>query len=1180
MQYTPTFEWTEEDNRDLATLKELLVPRVETCLDQFYEWVMTEGPGPRFLTPSTIDRVRTLQQRFWMEFLSSPPSPAYAESRAVIGIRHAEIGLDSQLFLASTRKFQKLLEHELNVSSPSETIRNKLLHVLAKKIEIDITIIIDAYTTHYTAIEKSRSSFTDELITLLDQLTRGNFNVQIPEARTPKDRNFVEALRQLTNTLQTIAQQTREISRGRYTFGPVSSENFLGLALHDMAQALKETAETNEEYTWKLTGINRLSVILRGDSATEVIANNAAQFVGRYVGAPLASIYVYDSESDAYVLTGQHGSSSANKTHIPIGEGYIGQCGTSMEFIEIADIPSDSLPIQTGLGEISPRNLLFAPLHSSTRSIGVLQLATFKPVTLVVRDFLEIAGLALASALESSVSRTTAATLLQNSLSLTTELEAQHDALVTANQELEARTEQLEISETQLRTQQNALRETNKLMQETNKSLRTTEALAQKRNLDLEAARLQIEEKAEALERASQYKSDFLANMSHELRTPLNSVLLLSGHLAENTQGRLDESEVESAEVIHKSGTDLLSLINEVLDLAKIEAGYLEIERQTMDLKNLTAALEQEFGHQAAAKDLEFRTQLSDNSPRELLTDSRRVEQILKNLISNALKFTETGNILIDFNLTRKGKEVSSRMTHETDLLQIDVIDTGIGIAPDQTENIFEAFQQADSGTSRRYSGTGLGLSISRQLAHLLGGELILTQSSEKGSTFTLMIPLVLPDSQIRPPLGPDTTPHQISQHRKTARKQTPETLSTETLDDDRQDLSETDDAVLLIEDDRNFAKFTRDQIRQRGFKCLLAATGEEGIRLAQEHQPSGILLDINLPGIDGWAVLSSLKDDIDTRHIPVHFVSIDEQQPAAFQRGAIGYVSKPTSVIDLNSCLDTISECPRTMHRTLLIAHSNPKVRAKVRGTLDMNGIQFLESEKTAETVQLAATHAPDCIVMGTQLGDGSSYKVISQILAKTSALPPILLFDDAPIDQSELNHFSEYAKANTIVRVHSSERLFDEVSLLFHWAISDLPAQQREIITHVRSSDDCLRGRKILLVEDDMRSAFALSGILINKGMEVQIAEDGELGLKKLESNDFDLILTDVTMPIMNGNEMISRIRQQDQYRNLPILALTANAMKEERSKSIRAGANDYLTKPIDIQKLISAMRVWLFR
>ena len=1180
MDYRPTFEWTAEDTRDLAKLRKALLPRLELCLDEFYEWVMSEGPGPRFLTPNTIDQVRTLQLRYWTEFLNSPPSPAYTDSRAIIGIRHAEIGLDSQLFLASTRKFQKILEHEIRVSIRSNKARQKIVEVLARKIEIDITIIIDSYTKHYTRLEERRSSFTDQLIELLDQLTRGNFNVRIPEARNAKDQNFVEALGQLTDTLKTVANQTQEISRGNYTLGPVSSENFLGLALYEMTQALKETAETNEEHTWKLTGLNRLSTILRGDSTTEVIAQNAAQFLGRYLGVPLASIYVFDSASDAYTLMGQHGSSPGNQHNVPIGEGYIGQCAASMDFVEINDIPSGSLPIQSGIGPINPRNLLFAPLQSSTLGIGVLQIADFKPPTVAMKDFIEISALAIASALESSLARTSAAALLENSLTLTAELEAQHDALLAANQELESRTEQLETSEAQLRSQQIALREANTLMQKTNENLRTTEALAQNRNSDLEKARLQIEEKADALERASQYKSDFLANMSHELRTPLNSVLLLSGHLAENPSGRLGESEIESAEVIHKSGKDLLSLINEVLDLAKIEAGYLEIQSQRLNLRSLADSLEREFCPQAIERGLEFRTQLSENAPAEMLTDGQRVEQILKNLVSNALKFTETGSVTVEIALADLAEEALGEADDNTGTVKVDVIDTGIGIAHDQTENIFEAFHQADTGTSRRYGGTGLGLSISRQLAQILGGNLELTKSSIQGSTFTLTIPVTFPGQSEKPRLNHEHSQQPVGRSRETQEKNSPDKPLSQILDDDRNNLSTPDTVVLMVEDDNNFAKFTRDQIRKRGFKCLIASTGEEGIQLAQEHQPAGILLDINLPGMDGWGVLASLKDDINTRHIPVQFVSIDEQQPEAFQRGAIAYVSKPTSVLDINSCIDTISENPRTMHRKLLIAHNDPNVREKIRKTLDMKKVEILEADKTAETVAIAAKHSLDCIVMGTQLIDGSSHKVIPEIVSQKAEIPPILLFDDAPIDESELNHFFDFAKTSTIIRVHSSERLFDEVALLFHRPISDLPNHQKEIITRVRKSDDCLMGRKVLLVEDDMRSAFALSGILISKGMDVQIAENGEVGLAKLETSNFEIILTDITMPIMNGNTMIERIRQQDQYRNLPIIALTANAMKEERHKSIRSGANDYLTKPIDTEKLFSAMRIWLYR
>ncbi|MDG2050821.1 MAG: protoglobin domain-containing protein, partial [Myxococcota bacterium] len=551
MNYTTNFEWTETDSRHLAKLQKILVPQAESALDEFYDWLMTKGPGPSFLTPDTIDRVKALQLRFWIEFFDSPPSPAYAASRSIVGIQHAEIGLNSQLFLASMRKFQKIFERLLSQRIRSPRALKPLSQAMAKKIDIDITIIIDAYTKHYTEIEKKRTSFRAKLVSLLNELTQGNFNVQIPEAIEADDQAFADALQELTNTLRNVTHQTHELSQGRYDLatGTAQTDNFLGQALRELASALKQTAEANEDHTWKLTGLNRLSTILRGDSTTEVIASSAAQFLGRYIGLPIVSIYTIDSEKDEYILMGQHGNSEGHRTSVPFGTGYVGQCGASMETISVDEIPEESLSIQTGIGALKPRSLFVAPLRSSTRSVGVIEIGSFTPLTIQTRDLLEISGLAIASALESSIARASAAHLLKSSVSLTTKLEAQHDALSAANQELESRTEQLEKTEIRLRRQQEALREANSLLQKTNSDLQATEALAKNRNSELEIARLQIEEKADDLERASQYKSDFLANMSHELRTPLNSVLLLSGHLAENKAGRLDSSEVESAEV-------------------------------------------------------------------------------------------------------------------------------------------------------------------------------------------------------------------------------------------------------------------------------------------------------------------------------------------------------------------------------------------------------------------------------------------------------------------------------------------------------------------------------------------------------------------------------------------------------------------------------------------------------
>ena len=1182
MNYTTTFEWTETDSRYLAKLQKILVPQAESALDEFYDWVMTKGPGPSFLTPDTIDRVKALQLRFWIDFFDSPPSPAYAASRSIVGIQHAEIGLNSQLFLASMRKFQQIFERLLSQRIRSPRTLKSLIQAMAKKIDIDIAIIIDAYTNHYTEIETKRTSFRAKLVSLLNELTQGNFNIQIPEASAADDKPFADALQQLTNTLRNITHQTHEISQGRYELasGTAQPDNFLGQALRDLASALKQTAEANEDHTWKLTGLNRLSTILRGDSTTEVIASSAAQFLGRYIGVPIVSIYTIDSEKDEYILMGQHGNIEGYRRSVPFGTGYIGQCGASMETISVDGIPEESLSIQTGIGTLKPQSLFVAPLRSSTRSVGVIEIGSFTPLTIQTRDLLEISGLAIASALESSIARASAAHLLKSSVSLTTKLEAQHDALSTANQELESRTEQLEKTEIRLRRQQDALRETNSLLQKSNSDLKATEALAKNRNSELEIARLQIEEKADDLERASQYKSDFLANMSHELRTPLNSVLLLSGHLAANKAGRLDSSEVESAEVIYSSGKDLLSLINEVLDLAKIESGHLEIQDIKVDLRSLAKRLELNFRAQAEQKNIVMRTQFAVDVPAELVTDGKRVEQILKNLLSNALKFTKSGSVVVEFALLEPQDKESLPSARQDPVIQIKVTDTGIGIASAHREHIFEAFQQAETGTSRRYGGTGLGLSISKQLTQLLGGTLELLESSSQGSTFALSLPIEPIASSQRRPSNPTNRAATLRRVDTPSVHNPIDLAETTAVDDDRGDITASDQLILLIEDDRNFADFTRDLCRQSGFKCLIATTGEEGIALAKTFRPAGILLDINLPGMDGWAVLADLKNDIRTRHIPVQFASIDERQAEAFQRGAIGYVSKPASVSQLTSCLEHIAEYHQTSSRTLLIAHEDPGTRAKIRQTLELKDIHLLETDSSKGLYEIATQKSPDCIVIGTRLSDGASHEAIGELAKDGAPLPPIIFFNDGDLDELDLDGFAAYATDNIVHSVRSSERLLDEVALIFHCVFEDLPDRQQEIISRIRSSNDCHKGRKLLLVEDDMRSAFALSEILIQRGMEVHIAENGQLGLDQLQKIDFDLILTDITMPLMDGYQMIAKIREQKEHRNLPILTLTANAMKEERSKSIRAGANDYLTKPIDIEQLCSAMRVWLYR
>ena len=1180
----PNESWTEKDERSLENLGNLIRPQIPSILDELSDWLVSEATDSPVLTTHNIKIIRNLQQGFWNEFFTPrTTSTDRTDSCSRIGARQAQIGLDASFLLTPIRKFQALIEYRLTNQIRSSRKRNRLSIALLKKLDRDTDAVINAYNQQLEDRETSQDDFQKQLVELLNELTRGNFDIQIPKPRTPKDELFTHSLAQLTDTLQNLAHQTEAISRGNYQLnaGAHAAGNFLEPILKKMTRALQETAEAKELHNWKITGLNRFSAIIRGDSSTHTIANRASRFIAQYLNAAVISVYVREPDENDYVLVGGFGNENiSNPPQIfPSGHGHIGQCGEAEEFVTLNQIPNEAMKIPSGLGPIEPVSILLAPLLSTSQCVGVLEIGSFEPISSIHRDFLQLATLPLATAIESSQARARAASLLNQSQELASKLETQHESLLQTHQELEIRTQQVEESEDQLRQQQVKLERANAAMQKINVNLRRAESLAQSKNDALEQARAQVEEKAAALQIASQYKSDFLANMSHELRTPLNSMLLLSGHLADNKSGRLSPSEIESANVIQRSGRDLLALINEVLDLAKIEAGFMEINVQDVELRSLAKSLIRTLLPEAEVKKIELLTEFSDDLPQMIRTDGRRMEQILRNLMSNAVKFTHSGHVRLSLSCTELETGESEETVQSKSAIRIAVSDTGVGIPKENTEHIFEAFQQADSGTSRRFGGTGLGLSISRELATMLGGHLKLKESDQTGSTFELVLPTTprsgtVKSARIDPARAQIDGP-QIQRSESSSRSD-----SQEPVEDDRHDIQSGERSILLIEDDDHFVQFTRDLFRQKGFKCLVAGNGEDGIRLAQEYIPNGILLDINLPGIDGWTVLAALKNDPRTRHIPVQFVSIDEEKFEAFEKGVVGYVHKPAAVEDLINCLQQVTDHQRKRVRHVLVAHSDHTIRTSIQEVIQLDDVMLHEAQTAAEAIQLVDQGEFDFLILGSEFEDMEGHRLLRELEDLSKPTPPTVIYDGKPLSDPQFLAFQQ-ATNNVIVKnVLSPDRLLDETALFLHKVISELPEHQQKMIARIRESNDCLEGRRVLLVEDDMRSAFALSALLKDRGLKVEIAEHGQRALEMLKEADFDIVLTDITMPIMDGYETIQKIRSSDKWQRLPILALTANSMREERSKSMNAGANDYLTKPIDIDQLSSAMRIWLHR
>jgi PAS domain S-box-containing protein len=738
------------------------------------------------------------------------------------------------------------------------------------------------------------------------------------------------------------------------------------------------------------------------------------------------------------------------------------------------------------------------------------------------------------------------------------QLAQQAEELQTQQEELKQMNEELEEQAQNLKQQQEELQITNEELEEQTQALET-------KNKEMENARYDIEEKTRQLEISSRYKSEFLANMSHELRTPLNSLLILSKDLSENKQKNLTSEQVESAEIINRSGQDLLELINEVLDLSKIEAGKMVLNPERILLKEFTNELRRNFKHQIDDKGLSFNISLGKDLPEFIRSDSQRLSQILKNLMSNAIKFTEHGSINI------------SVQKHGDKNISIAVKDTGIGIAEDKQNLIFEAFHQGDGSTSRKYGGTGLGLSISRELAKILGGEIKLTSKVNDGSVFTLILPVELQSQEpnVKTYIKKETALRAPSVFQKK-----PEFYNYSTVADDREKIEENDRVVLIIEDDAQFTEILLKQAHSKGFKCLTAATGEDGLVLAQQYLPHAIVLDIDLPGIDGNQVLLELKSNPAIRHIPVHIISAGERTMEVIKEGAIEYITKPVNKKQLDEAFNRIQNFINRKMKNLLIVEDDENSRKAMRKLIGNGDVKCFESGNGKEAISIFKENHIDCIVLDLGLPDMSGFDLIYRLQKlKDGRVPPIVIYTGKELSKEENEELHKYAESIIIKGVKSEERLLDETALFLHRTISNLPESKQKMIGGLYDKESIFKNKKILVTDDDMRNVFALSKVLKERGMEIYKAENGVIALEILSKEPgIDLVLMDIMMPEMDGYEAMRKIRSMIKFRNLPVIALTAKAMKDDRQKCIDAGANDYIAKPVDIDRLLSLMRVWL--
>ncbi|HXY03088.1 MAG TPA: response regulator, partial [Terriglobales bacterium] len=834
-------------------------------------------------------------------------------------------------------------------------------------------------------------------------------------------------------------------------------------------------------------------------------------------------------------------------------EGLIGQCALEKRRMLISDLPADrTIAIRSGLVEAVPRNVIVLPILFEDRVKAVIELASLGAFTASHLSFLEQLTASIGIVLNSIEATMQTEGLLKQSQQLAAELQAQQKELQQTNEQLAQKAQQLAEQNVEV----------------------------ERKNQEIEQARRALEEKAKELALTSKYKSEFLANMSHELRTPLNSILVLGQQLAENPDKNLSAKQVEFARTIHAAGTDLLNLISDILDLSKIESGTVSVEAEEVFFGSLLDAVARPFRHEAENKRLSFDLHTDPHLARSIVTDSKRLQQVLKNLLSNAFKFTEQGGVRLSVVPVMSGwSDEHPILSKAASVVAFEVTDTGIGIPADKQRIIFEAFQQADAGTSRKYGGTGLGLAISRELANLLGGEIQLRSTPTKGSTFTLY----LPQTYVGPAASTVATadgkasaaPLQLAAVKVTE-------IPVESIADDRQSLQPDDVVLLIVEDDPHYARVLCDLARDKGFKVLVANRGADALALAKEYHPSAVSLDVFLPDMLGWTVLNHLKQDPSTRHIPVQMLTLDEDRHHGLARGAFAFITKPTNTEGLEAALLRIKDYASPRRKQLLIVEDNPAEQMSIRELLGSDDIDIHTVGNGNEALECIQSEKFDCVVLDLRLPDMSGFDVLERLREMPESNDvPVVVFTGKELSPDEDARLHTLARSVVVKGVESPERLLDETALFLHRVVSDMPVEKQRMLDRLHRSDEALVGRKVLVVDDDVRNIFALSSVLERRGMTVLTAGTGREAIATLESTpDLAIVLMDIMMPEMDGYETMQVIRQNPAFRRLPIIALTAKAMKGDREKCLEAGASEYLAKPVNTEQLLSALRMWLHR
>jgi len=1012
---------------------------------------------------------------------------------------------------------------------------------------------------------------------VIRHLAEGNFKDHVNIFSKDEIGDLAQSIRRLKENMITVVMHASNIAKRDYStlLEPRSEKDELVHSLNKMTLFLRKTSENNIKQNWMMSGRNELHHVMGGNQNITLLSQNILDYIVDYFGAKVGTLYLINENRIS--LSASYGCLKNEIRHdsFDLDEAILGVAVKNKKIHKIDVIPENYLSVSTSLGSVAPQNILVVPIMNDEIVVGVLELGFLLELTDKDQDFLSELMRSAAVSIIAAQARDEMISLLEKTQELAEELQVQQEELRAANEELEQQTEALQLNSETLKQQQEELRASNEELEEKTQFLEEQSKEIIQKNNQLEIARSEVELKAVDLERVSKYKSEFLANMSHELRTPLNSLLILSRDLAENNYSNLSEKQLQSAEIIHKCGSDLLLIINDILDLSKVEAGHMETHIANVPLSALEKNIRINFSHQCEDKGLELTFDHQKRIPFSINTDIQRVDQILKNLVSNAIKFTSAGQIKISF---KKSKIPSFHQieTHKT-YFQIEVSDSGIGIPVIKQKDIFDAFKQADGSTSRKYGGTGLGLSISRELARLLGGHLLLESSSNQGSVFSLYLPMDSPESETI--YKSEDSEEILPQENESILKPNEIIMESSGLNDNRNELANFKQSILVIEDDLEFAKILRGFCHDNNFGFIHSTNGLAGIEMMRMYKPDGVLPDVMLPVYDGWKILQMIQNDPTINMIPVHMLSASETTIDAKEKGAIGFIQKPAYPEKIFEAFTKLNYEVENDIKCVLLIDDDQSLNELIIELFQDQNINFDICENGKDALKQVSKENYDLIIVDLNLPDYHGKDLVEDINEALESSVPIIIYTGSEVSEEDEFQLRKYTNSIIVKGIKSQERLLDETALFLH-EVKDNKVIINTTDQIIKNSDNnALKGKSVLVVDDDMRNIFAVSHVLENLGMDVQRASNGKKAIEILESQkSVDLILMDIMMPVMDGYEAMQLIRQIEKFKNLPIIALTAKAMKGDREKCINSGANDYCAKPLNIDKLLSLIKVWL--